>query len=67
MKVWNSLKKNITHLLGHEGSGLVLDIGPGITTVSKGDHVVLHYKQSSGIESFTPKYKSVFNQIWEKV
>jgi len=49
--------KNIPHLLGHEGSGLVLDIGPGITTVSKGDHVVLHYMQSSGIESRTPKYK----------
>ena len=49
--------KNIPHLLGHEGSGLVLDMGPGITTVSKGDHVVLHYMRSLGIESPTPKYK----------
>jgi len=49
--------KNIPHLLGHEGSGLVLDTGPGVKTVSRGDHVVLHYMKSSGIESPTPKYK----------
>ncbi len=49
--------KNIPHLLGHEGSGLVLDTGPGVKTVSKGDHVVLHYMRSLGIESPTPKYK----------
>jgi len=49
--------KNIPHLLGHEGSGIVLDIGPGVKTVRKDDHVVLHYMKSSGIESPTPKYK----------
>ena len=49
--------KNIPHLLGHEGSGIVLDTGPGVKTVNKNDHVVLHYMKSSGIESPTPKYK----------
>ena len=49
--------KNIPHLLGHEGSGIVLDTGPGVKTVSKDDHVVLHYMKSSGLESPTPKYK----------
>ena len=49
--------KNIPHLLGHEGSGVVLDFGPGVKTVLKGDHIVLHYMKSSGIDSPTPKYK----------
>ena len=49
--------KNIPHLLGHEGSGIVLDTGPGVRTVSKDDHVVCHYMESSGLESPTPKYK----------
>jgi len=49
--------KFLPHLLGHEGSGEVLDIGSGVKTVSKGDHVVLHWRKGSGIESPTPKYK----------
>lgn len=31
----------IPHLLGHEGSGVVLDTGPGVTKVTKGDGVIL--------------------------
>jgi|TARA_B100001971_G_C18256890_1_gene582925 S-(hydroxymethyl)glutathione dehydrogenase/alcohol dehydrogenase len=46
----------LPHLLGHEGSGVVQDIGPGVSTVKKGDHVVLHWRPSSGIQSNTPKY-----------
>ena len=41
----------------HIGSGLVLNSGPGVITVKKGDHVVLHWRPSSGIQSPTPKYK----------
>ena len=26
-------------ILGHEGAGIVVDVGPGVTTVKKGDHV----------------------------
>jgi len=48
--------KFIPHLLGHEGSATVLEIGPGVKTVSKGDLVVLHWKKGDGIESETPKY-----------
>ena len=33
--------KYLPHLLGHEGSGTVLDVGRGVKTVKKGDHVVL--------------------------
>ena len=27
-------------ILGHEGAGIVIDIGPGVTSVQKGDHVL---------------------------
>ena len=48
--------KFLPHLLGHEGSGIVEDIGKGVTTVKKGDHVVLHWRPSSGIQSSTASY-----------
>ena len=34
--------KFLPHLLGHEGGGIVESIGPGVTKVKKGDHVVMH-------------------------
>ena len=48
--------KFLPHLLGHEGSGMVLDVGPGVTSVNKGDHVVMHWRPSQGIQSETPIY-----------
>jgi len=30
-------------ILGHEGAGIVVDIGPGVTSVTKGDHVIPLY------------------------
>jgi len=47
----------LPHLLGHEGGGIVEDIGPGVRKVKPGDHVVLHWMKGSGIDSQTPKYK----------
>ncbi len=48
--------KFLPHLLGHEGSGVVEKIGSGVKNVQPGDHVVLHWRKSSGIQSATPKY-----------
>jgi S-(hydroxymethyl)glutathione dehydrogenase/alcohol dehydrogenase len=48
--------KFLPHLLGHEGSGTVIDTGPGVKTVKTGDHVVLHWRQGDGIQSDTPCY-----------
>lgn len=48
--------KWLPHLLGHEGSGHVVAIGPGVKYVSPGDAVVLHWRPSRGIESAAPKY-----------
>ena len=36
----------LPHLLGHEGSGLVLDIGPKVKKVIKGDKVILHWRKN---------------------
>ena len=48
--------KFLPHLLGHEGSATVLEIGEGVRTVKPGDKVVMHWRQSNGIQSPTPTY-----------
>ena len=48
--------KFMPHLLGHEGCGIVKEIGPGVTTVAVGDKVVMHWRQGDGIESAFPSY-----------
>ena len=55
--------KWIPHLLGHEGSGKVLAIGPGVTRFERGNKVVAHWRVSEGIESPTPKYSLGGNPI----
>src|SRR5690348_8489623 len=37
--------KFLPHLLGHEGSGVVLEAGPGVRYVKAGDKVVLHWRK----------------------
>ncbi len=48
--------KFLPHLLGHEGGGVVLETGPGVSRVKKGDHVVMHWRKGLGIEAPPPKY-----------
>jgi len=48
--------KYLPHLLGHEGAGIVEDIGLGVQYVKKGDHVVIHWRKGRGIESQCPRY-----------
>lgn len=43
--------KWLPHCLGHEGSGTVVDIDPGVTKVKAGDKVVLSWIRGSGIEA----------------
>jgi S-(hydroxymethyl)glutathione dehydrogenase/alcohol dehydrogenase len=57
----------LPHLLGHEGAGIVVDVGPGVMKVKKGDPVVLHWMKGSGINSATPKFMrngSIINAGW---
>ena len=57
----------LPHLLGHEGSGKVLAIGPGVRHLAPDDTVVLHWKPSQGIEATPAKYTwgdKVVNAGW---
>jgi S-(hydroxymethyl)glutathione dehydrogenase/alcohol dehydrogenase len=46
----------LPHLLGHEGSATVLEVGEGVRNVAPGDRVVLHWRQGAGIQAPTPAY-----------
>ncbi len=59
--------KWLPHLLGHEASGTVLAIGPGVKYVNPGQNVVAHWRLGKGIEANTPKYNwngQVVNAGW---
>lgn len=49
--------KFLPHLLGHEGSGYVMQVGPGVKHVKPGDAVVLHWMKGVGIEASPPRYR----------
>jgi len=46
----------LPHLLGHEASGTVIAVGPGVRHVRVNDQVVLHWRKGLGIEAETPHY-----------
>ena len=52
----NGQDKYLPHLMGHEGVGTVLEIGPGVKTVNIDDTVVMHAIPSNGLQSETPVY-----------
>lgn len=52
----------LPHLLGHEGSGIVLKIGEGVSKVKPGDEVILGWIKGHGIDAPGAKYLSG-NQI----
>lgn len=43
--------KWLPHLLGHEGSGTVLEIGEGVTRVAPGDTVIMGWVRGGGINA----------------
>lgn len=47
----------LPHLLGHEASGKVVAIGPGVKHVKPEDLVVLHWRKGLGIEGAPPIYQ----------
>lgn len=46
----------LPHLLGHEASGEVIEIGSGVTKVQVGDQVILGWIKGEGIEAEGAKY-----------
>jgi S-(hydroxymethyl)glutathione dehydrogenase/alcohol dehydrogenase len=49
--------KFLPHLLGHEASGTVMQIGPGVKHVKPNDVVVMHWRKGLGIEGIPPVYR----------
>ena len=47
----------LPHLLGHEGGGIVREIGPEVSHVKPGDHVVLHWRPGRGINAKPVTYR----------
>lgn len=47
----------LPHLLGHEAGGIVQSIGPEVTRVKIGDHVVLHWRKGPGLEAAPAQYR----------
>lgn len=48
--------KWVPHCLGHEGAGVVLEVGAEVTKVKPGDKVVLSWIKGEGIEAGGAKY-----------
>jgi S-(hydroxymethyl)glutathione dehydrogenase/alcohol dehydrogenase len=46
----------LPHCLGHEGSGTVLEVGPGVTKVKPGDQAILSWIKGSGADVHGPYY-----------
>ena len=46
----------LPHLLGHEGSGVVIEVGPGVSKVAVGDRVVLTWIKGMGMDVAGGRY-----------
>lgn len=46
----------LPHLLGHEGSGIVLEVGSDVTKVKVGDEVILGWVRGEGIDAPGARY-----------
>ena len=60
----NGPDKYLPHLMGHEGGGIIEAVGPGVSSVGVGDHVVMHWRKGSGIESEPPKYLGEAGKVY---
>ena len=49
--------KYLPHLLGHEGSGMVISTGQGVTKISEGDWVILGWIKGKGFNAQGAKFK----------
>jgi S-(hydroxymethyl)glutathione dehydrogenase/alcohol dehydrogenase len=54
---YRCIDKFLPHCLGHEGSGIVREIGPGVTKVKPGESVILSWIQGSGANVPGTTYK----------
>lgn len=50
--------KYMPHMMGHEGFGIVIKTGRGVTKVKKGNKVIMHWRKGYGLEAEGAKYFS---------
>lgn len=50
--------KYLPHMLGHEGTGEVVEIGEGVTKIKVGDTVILGWIKGSGLENTETQYQT---------
>ena len=50
--------KFLPHLLGHEATAVVMEVGEGVTTAKPGDRVVCHWRKGAGLQAPTATYSS---------
>jgi S-(hydroxymethyl)glutathione dehydrogenase/alcohol dehydrogenase len=50
--------KFLPHLLGHEATATVMEVGEGVTSVKPGDRVVCHWRKGAGLQAPTSAYTS---------
>jgi S-(hydroxymethyl)glutathione dehydrogenase/alcohol dehydrogenase len=56
--------KFLPHLLGHEATAEVIEVGEGVMSVKPGDRVVCHWRKGAGLQAPTATYTSkVFPKI----
>tara|TARA_R110001583_G_scaffold131271_1_gene282991 strand:+ start:1037 stop:2077 length:1041 start_codon:yes stop_codon:yes gene_type:complete len=55
--------KYLPHLLGHEGTGVVLEVGPNVTKVKAGDKVILGWLKGDGEDAGGTVYQSPIGNI----
>jgi S-(hydroxymethyl)glutathione dehydrogenase/alcohol dehydrogenase len=53
-------------ILGHEGAGIVVEVGKGVTSLKPGDHVILSIQQNAVSVSFACIQKQIYVRRLEK-
>ena len=53
----------LPHLLGHEASGIVEEVGPDVVKVKRGDYAVLSWIKGAGIEAGPTQYQNARHTI----
>jgi Zn-dependent alcohol dehydrogenase len=48
--------KHLPHLLGHEGVGTVIGVGPEVSRIKVGERVVMHWMKNDEPDATNPKY-----------
>lgn len=63
MKGLKGEDKFLPHTLGHEGSGIVVEVGPGVTKVKSADRVVLSWIKGEGADVPGCRYTSSHGMV----